>query len=402
MTLLLVALLLCYIDRTIISVAAIEMQKELGWSDSQKGYVLSMFSAGYLVMQLLGGLLSNRFGGRNVYFVAVFAWSLVTILTPSAAYASFGALIAARVLLGLGEGSAYPAAYNVIHGWMPVAERARSVGLLASASAVGTVFALLVSGKLIELYGWPSLFYVFGAIGLLWCPVWLAKVPARGPLEQHSVEQQTATKRSIPWKLLLLHPAVLTLYVVNFGVYSVTFLMASWLPSYFVDTFGSTTTQAGLYAIAPWVALSAVTYMAGAYSDACTRRGVASLVLKKRMMLVGLGLIIFSFALLTLELKLWMAIALVVTIFVGFGVAIPAISTIPGELLPRHGDILFGFLSGSGAIGSILFVAGAGILLDITGSYDAIFTVMAVASAISLVAFQLFATVDAIDRAESE
>ena len=402
MTLLLAALLLCYIDRTIISVAAIEMQKELGWSDSQKGYVLSMFSAGYLVMQLLGGLLSNRFGGRNVYLVAVFAWSLVTILTPSAAYASFGALIAARVLLGLGEGSAYPAAYNVIHGWMPVAERARSVGLLASASAGGTVFALLVSGKLIELFGWPALFYVFGAIGLFWCPLWFAKVPARGPLEQRGGELQVAAKRNIPWKLLLLHPAVLTLYVVNFGVYSVTFLMASWLPSYFVDTFGATTTQAGIYAIAPWVALSAVTYMAGAYSDARTKRGVASLILKKRMMLAGLGLIILSFALLTLEPGLWMAIAFVVAIFVGFGIALPAISTIPGELLPRHGDILFGFLAGSGAIGSILFVAAAGVLLDATGSYNAIFSVMAIAGAISLVTFQLFAAVDAIDKTESE
>ncbi len=64
MSLLLGALLLCYIDRTIISLAVIEMQREFGWSDSQKGYVLSVFSARYLVTQLLGGLLSNRFGGR--------------------------------------------------------------------------------------------------------------------------------------------------------------------------------------------------------------------------------------------------------------------------------------------------------------------------------------------------
>ncbi len=85
MSLLLGALLLCYIERTIISLAVIEMQREFGWSDSQKGYVLSVFSAGYLVTQLLGGLLSNRFGGRNLYLVAVFAWSLVTVLTPASA-----------------------------------------------------------------------------------------------------------------------------------------------------------------------------------------------------------------------------------------------------------------------------------------------------------------------------
>ena len=77
----LVALLLCYIDRIIISLAIIEMKPEFGWDDSAKGTILSAFFVGYLVMQVLGGLLANKFGGRNVFLWAVLIWSAFTIAT---------------------------------------------------------------------------------------------------------------------------------------------------------------------------------------------------------------------------------------------------------------------------------------------------------------------------------
>ena len=88
MSWLLVALLLCYIDRVLMSLAAIEMQKEFGWSDSGKGLVLSSFFVGYLIMQILGGIVSNRFGGRNTFLLAVILWSLFTTLTPLASSAA--------------------------------------------------------------------------------------------------------------------------------------------------------------------------------------------------------------------------------------------------------------------------------------------------------------------------
>ena len=118
MTLLLAALLLCYIDRVIISIAAIEMQKDLSWSDSDKGLVLSSFFLGYLVMQILGGLLANRLGGRNVFLWAVVLWSLFTIVTPLAAMAAFPLLIVARFLLGVVLGYLYYQGRSI---WYPIA-----------------------------------------------------------------------------------------------------------------------------------------------------------------------------------------------------------------------------------------------------------------------------------------
>jgi len=391
MTCMLIALLLCYVDRTIISIAAIEMQKELGWTDSEKGLVLSVFSVGYLVLQLLGGLLSNRFGGRNVYLIAVFAWSLFTIATPIAAYVSLVALILTRICLGLSEGSVYPASYNLISAWMPKEERSRSIGLISSAAAVGTVGALLVTGSLIQAFGWPSVFYLFGGLGFAWCFLWYFMVPSQPPSDQPQKVASGDTARSkIPWKIMLTHPAVITLYVVNFGGQAVTFLMAAWLPSYYVDTFGATTAQAGMYAIFPWLILSITTYAAGHYADQRIQAGENGLVLKKMLVRLGFFLIIISLFGLTHGPGLIFAVGISLLIFFGVGIIIPSFSTIPAALLPRHGDILFGFICAFGALGSVVFVSGAGFALEYTGNYNTTFLLLALACAVSLVTFQIF------------
>src|SRR5580765_4772440 len=96
------AVLISYIDRTNISVAAIPMQAQFGWTETAKGWVLSAFFVGYLAFMTASGALANRFGGKVVLGVAVLWWSLFTALTPAAALISFPALIAARIALGLG------------------------------------------------------------------------------------------------------------------------------------------------------------------------------------------------------------------------------------------------------------------------------------------------------------
>jgi len=399
MALLLVALLLCYVDRTIISLAVIDMQKEFGWSNSEKGYVLSIFSAGYIITQLLGGLMSNRYGGRNVYLFAVFAWSLFTVITPAAALISLPALLATRFMLGVAEGGAYPAAYNLIHHWIPAEERSTSISLVSTAAAVGTVGALLVSGKIIEFFGWQSIFYIFGSMGFFWCTAWALKISPTAPSPQGAVSGRSETSflKSVPWKILITHPAVITLYVVNFGGQAITFLMASWLPSYLVDTFEVSTTQAGVYAILPWLSLAVVTFLAGRYADSCIAAGEASLHLRKRLMAIGFLLSITSVIGIAHADSLYLALMLVIIVFSGVGILIPGISTIPGELLPRHGDVLFGFITASGAIGSIIFVSATGILLEKTGSYIAIFYALAACCTLSMITFHLFSRTEEIN-----
>src|SRR5688572_9659125 len=111
------AVFICYIDRVNISVAALAMQESFGWSETRKGFVLSSFFIGYLIFQVPSGYLANRYGGKIVLGLAVIWWSLCTLITPMAAAGSFGLLIAARVLMGIGEAAMFPAAYNLFGRW---------------------------------------------------------------------------------------------------------------------------------------------------------------------------------------------------------------------------------------------------------------------------------------------
>ena len=120
------ATFVCYIDRVNISVAIIPMADELGWSLTTQGFVLSSFYIGYLLMQIGGGVLSDRYGGKVVLGLGVLIWSLFTILTPPAAFAGLALLIVMRIGMGLGEAVTFPSIYSLYSRWVPLQERAPS------------------------------------------------------------------------------------------------------------------------------------------------------------------------------------------------------------------------------------------------------------------------------------
>ena len=175
----------------------IAMEEQFGWTETTKGFVLSSFFVGYLILQVASGMLANRHGGRIVLGVAVVWWSLCTVLTPPAAMLSLPALIGARIALGLGEAAVFPASINMVGRWVPAASRSRAVALFTSALSLGTMFALPLTGWLVRGYGWPTSFYAFGAVGLVWAVVWFARIR-----DGHGDEGQAPAPpahRRIPW-----------------------------------------------------------------------------------------------------------------------------------------------------------------------------------------------------------
>jgi ACS family sodium-dependent inorganic phosphate cotransporter len=133
-----------------------------------------------------------QIGGAKVLAAGVALWSFGTLIAPPAAQAGILALCASRVLVGLGEGVAPSAATTVLARLMPPNERARAVSMVWGGLDVGSAVGLLLSGPLIKLYGWPSVFYLFAILGLLWCAVWPLIKPERTP--EVVTEQQTATE----------------------------------------------------------------------------------------------------------------------------------------------------------------------------------------------------------------
>ena len=176
-----VSVFICYIDRVNISVAIIPMAEEFGWSLQTQGFVLSSFFIGYLLLQIVGGRLADRFGGKMVLAAGVLAWSLFTLLTPPAAALGISVLIAARIAMGMGEAVTFPSIYSLYSRWVPLRERARAVGFTNSGIPLGTVFALVLTPYIVQRLGWEWAFYLFGSLGLVWYVAWqraVASVPS--------------------------------------------------------------------------------------------------------------------------------------------------------------------------------------------------------------------------------
>lgn len=406
MAMLLLALLLCYIDRVIISIAAIEMQKEFGWSDADKGLVLSSFFFGYLLMQISGGVISNRFGGRNVLVCAVVFWSLFTVLTPVVAMISLPVLVAARFLLGVGEGASFPAGYGLIHERMPPAERSRAIAAMLAAVSGGSIVALIVGGPILEAFGWPTLFYLFGGMGFLWALFWIPMVPAQAPdlgsvsAEKPEEKPEKKSMLALPWRLLLTHPAVLTLYLMTIAAASITHTLSSWLPSYYVDQFDVGAARAGFLSILPFGGYALSTILAGIYSDRRIAKNVARLRVRREVTLFCGCMIVVGLLLLVQSQGLILSVTSASFVMVGLGGMTIGYSPLPAEVLPDHGDVVFGFMGGIGSLGGALMVYLTGLIVDSTGSYSDVFYLMVAVVVLAILIFLRFAQAHAIDRSD--
>jgi ACS family sodium-dependent inorganic phosphate cotransporter len=380
------AVFISYIDRTNISVAAIAMKEELGWTETTKGFVLSSFFVGYILLQVVSGTLANRYGGKIVLGIAVFWWSLFTMLTPPAATVSLSALIGARIALGIGEAAVFPASINMVGRWVPTASRSRAVALFASGLSLGTVVSLPVTGWLVREYGWPVPFYLFGLVGFVWVAAWVVGV-SNSSAHTDPVPGQ---RRSIPWRRIGSTAAVWAIVVNHFCHNWSLYVLLAWLPSYFKTTFGVSLTNAGLLAAAPWLTNFAMANVAGHLADRMINGGRSPTFVRKLMQVTGLlGAGLFLLLVQTAPsptvgmLLMCGATGTLALCFAGF-------SPNAFDIAPRYADVIWGISNTFATIPGIIGVAVTGWLVERTGSYTAPFILTAAVGAVGALVFLTF------------
>jgi ACS family sodium-dependent inorganic phosphate cotransporter len=375
--LLFAAVFISYIDRTNISVAAIAMQEQLGWTETDKGGVLSSFFIGYLLLMAVSGALANRYGGKLVLGVAVIWWSLWTVLTPPAAMMSMAALIAARIALGLGEAAVFPASINMIGRWVPPEHRSRATAMTISAISLGTVFSLPVTGWLVRDYGWPTPFYLFGAVGLVWALAWFTLVGNGRPTEAPTPGPVTTEKRAIPWSRLFGCPGVWAIIVAHFSHNWSLYLLLAWLPSYFKTTFGVSLASAGVLSAAPWLVSFVMANVGGAWADRMLRNGRDAGVVRK--LLQTISLVGGGFFLLMLPQVATPTAAVVLMCFAAgcFAMCMAGFAPNCFDIAPKYADVIWGISNTAATVPGVIGVFITGWLVDRTGSYTAPFLVTA-------------------------
>jgi MFS family permease len=393
------ATFICYIDRTNISVAIIPMAKQFGWAPERQGTVLSAFFVGYLLTQILGGRLADRFGGKLVLGCGVLLWSAFTMITPLAASFGLGALLLARVGLGLGEGVTFPSVYSLIGRWVPTAERARAISLNASGIPLGAVFALVVTPIIVERMGWPWAFYLFGVLGLLWWVPWYWKIkstPADDPtlpaVELAEVRATDDGRRtpSPPWRELLTKPAVWAVIVAHFCNNWSLYVLLAWLPTFVNQGLGVAFASVGLFTIIPNLGSFLFLNVAGTVSDRMIRRGMDTTRVRKLLQTFSFAGIATALLVVGHVKSAWLAIAIMTLGNCIGSFASGGFSVNPVDIAPRHAGTIMGLSNTFATIPGIVGVYASGLILERTHSWVMVFSTAAAVTLFGLVFYLIF------------
>ncbi|PHT35868.1 Sodium-dependent phosphate transport protein 1, chloroplastic [Capsicum baccatum] len=378
------AFLLCNMDRVNMSIAILPMASEFHWSPTTVGLIQSSFFWGYLLTQIAGGIWADTVGGKAVLGFGVVWWSVATVLTPIAAKLGLPFLFVVRAFMGIGEGVAMPAMNNILSKWVPISERSRSLALVYSGMYLGSVTGLAFSPLLIHKFGWPSVFFSFGSLGTVWFAVWLSKAyssplddPRLRPDEKNfilSSSVSTEPVKSIPWKLILSKPPVWALIVSHFCHNWGTFIILTWMPTYYHQVLKFNLTESGLFAILPWLTMAISANIGGWIADSLVRRGVSVTVVRKVMQTIGFLGPAFFLTQLSHVNSPAMAVLCMACSQGSDAFSQSGLYSNHQDIAPRYSGVLLGLSNTAGVLAGVFGTAATGYILQ-HGSWDDVFKV---------------------------
>lgn len=395
------AFLLCNMDRVNMSIAILPMSKEFNWNSATVGLIQSSFFWGYLLTQIVGGIWADKFGGKPVLGFGVVWWSVATVLTPVAARIGLPFLLIMRAFMGIGEGVAMPAMNNMLSKWIPVSERSRSLAFVYSGMYLGSVTGLAVSPILIQKFGWPSVFYSFGSLGSIWFALWLKKAyssPKEDPElraeEKRHILGGSISKEAvsvIPWKLILSKAPVWALIISHFCHNWGTFIMLTWMPTYYNQVLKFNLTESGLFCVLPWLTMAVFANIGGWIADTLVSKGLSITAVRKIMQSIGfLGPAFFLTQLSHVRTPA-MAVLCMACSQGSDAFSQSGLYSNHQDIGPRYAGVLLGLSNTAGVLAGVFGTAATGYILQ-RGSWDDVFKVAVVLYIIGTLVWNLFAT----------
>ncbi len=368
--LLVFGMIFCYAQRGTLSIAAPTMMKELGLSTGVMGVLLSAFSWCYSFMQVPSGWVVDRFGVRRAYALGYVFWSVMSSVTGFAR--GLGALIAARVLLGVGQSVAFPASARAVANWFHDRERGTVTAGYLTGVRLGQALINGVGGMFLAAYGWKLFFLWSGILPLVWLLPWMLFLgrwehSAAGPAASTS-----AAPRSISFAEsfgLLRRRTVLGIFLGFFAFDYVWFLYVYWLPGYLRVERHFSPQEMGLYSSFPFLIMSVVILISGPLSDWLIRRGSAEIKVRKTLIACGLAVACLIVPAALVEDKMT-AVWLLTLSLCGLGICSPNTWTLTQAVCSKN---IVGTVSGiqnfGGNVGGILAPALTGFIAQATGSF---------------------------------
>jgi MFS transporter, ACS family, glucarate transporter len=386
---------LLYVDRVCMSSAKESMAGDLKLTDTQMGWVLSIFALGYAIFQVPSGLLADRFGPRFVLSAVVTVWSGFTALTAAAQ--GFGSMLAYRFLFGAGEAGAFPGCARAVYSWIPMSERGLVQGVMFSGARFGAAFTLPVVAWMVSRLGWRASFVILGAVGVGWAVfwyLWFRDDPRTHP--RISVAERELILRTRQQALAgqdeglpltagrLARSRNVWLLMGQYFASNFTFFFClTWLFPYLKTRYLLGMVEAGFYAAAPPLAGAFGNWTAGAVIDWIYRRGRWTASRRAPaifgFLLAAGGLI----ACVQMDTVLGAIVCLSVAVF-GADMTIAPSWTVCIDIARKHAGTVSGTMNMAGNLGSFITALAFPYLLKWTGTHNAFFYVGAAFSVVAV------------------
>jgi ACS family glucarate transporter-like MFS transporter len=382
-----------YADRATISIAGPELKKVLGLSSVQMGYVFSAFAWSYVIAQLPGGWLLDRFGSKITYFFSIFFWSLFTVAMGWVGFFTGGAAVAVlfclRLLIGAAEAPSFPGNSRITSAWFPTRERGTAAAIFNSAQYFATVLFAPLMGWLVHSFGWQSVFYVMGGLGILMSFVWMKTIygprlhPRINKAELDFIEaggalvdvegggKTSAAPRMATGPVirqLLGNRMLLGVYIGQYCITTLTYFFLTWFPVYLVSERHMTILKAGFVAALPAVAGFLGGILGGFISDRMLKGGASLSKARKTPIVAGM-LLAMSMVFCNYVTQDWLVVAIMSLAFFGKGIGALGWAVVSDTSPKEAGGLSGGLFNTFGNTAGITTPIVIGYIIEGTGSF---------------------------------
>jgi len=380
---------LLYVDRACISAAKEEITTEMGFTLTQFGWIMAMFTLGYALFQTPSGKLADKYGPRMVIGTIVTVWSFLTALTGAAW--NYVSMLLIRFFFGAGEAGAFPALSKVVFSWFPVKERGIVQGINFSGSRLGAAFALPLVAWMITAIGWRVSFVVFGAFGILFALLWALlfrnkpeESTALGLREKNYIlanrQQPSAVKSGNLPLSKILSDGNMWLNMLQYVCSNFTFYFTlTWMFPFIREKFELTAMEAGMYSSVPLIAGAVGNWVSGLMVDYLYRK--YGLVVSRRVPAI-MGFILASAGMLMVVFSPSGVIAVVFLAVAVFGadMTLSPSWAFCIDVGKENAGVVSGTMNMAGNLGAFVTIIAFPYLFKWTGSYEPFFIICSILS----------------------
>jgi MFS family permease len=373
LTLLCLMYFITYLDRVNVSSAAAGFGPEFHLSKTEIGLVFSAFAYPYLLFQIIGGWVSDRFGAKRTLIACGAVWAAATVLTGLTG--GLVSMLVARVLLGLGEGATFPAATSAMSRWVAKEKRGFAQGITHAAARIGNAVAPPIIVAVMATQGWRTSFFVCAAISFAWVALWAVSFtehpkdhPRITPEELAVLPAPKPKAAKVPWGPLFKRMAPVTIVYFCYGW--TLWLFLSWIPQYFLHSHDLDLKKSAIFAASVFFAGVVGDTLGGVVTDKILVRTGSLHTARSWMVAVCMGLTLLSLIPLMFTHDLYVSLACLSAGFFFAEMTIGPMWAIPMDIAPEFSGTASGMMNTGSALAAILSPVVSGMLIDRFGNWE--------------------------------